>query len=1160
MQKSLEELNKLLLETPKTEARTIANFMENKLELLKICYVQSYDKTNNHFQNKIKKQIKYVPLRNYLDRGNVKLSNISYGYKAIELHIENGMPPKYSKQAIELYSFYFGGYRELFRCFTKEFLRKIIKLDEDFINDVFASRTTYLDEPIDFQGNSESHKLLNIIPSIAVEESVLRIDILENLFKRFQNNKKVAISGISGIGKTFLAKHFTEHYEGKFSNMVWLNCANGFPKAFSQEKGIGLLGSLGLALEYSSYIGNEKGLMNLVIGHLAKFEGNNLLILDNLDESISNYKDEMAHLNTNWNILGTSQQQLKGFENYSAPDFKKESLDLFYTFYTVEKDDDNLIRLLSAIEYHTLAIELLAKTAQERGLSIIALVNRFTKKGINVVEKIEIVVEHGVEREITIENIEAYLGIIFDTSSLKEEQCKILLNIALLQEDSIPMELFEEVYLNKTNEEDIIDAFNYNFKALVRKGWVQVENERIRIHGLVKNIILKRFLHRNVFFDSTADYLKETLKISGYHVQQSILYLKLSEALLENCTEKSASILLLQRAIAVCYTGIGLFNTSKTIWSNLQADNIYEVISKFHSLTVNAMNQGNSEQAFYYAEHVYSLFAPEVWQEDYSIIISNLETFLKNTQIKIEPIFRANNSLLVQLMSIEMVFNCQSIMTMHDKNKGIIEKINALKQGIFIRDQILSVFEKSISEELLFSIRVYKDFFIRKESYYRYIGLYYVELKEYLKAEEYLKSLLGTIETKLNNEYSILSFNYHSLTVLYLWWEKLEKAKYFIEKNRKICETLPPNHPNTILYKNDIASLEKLEQKKKAEENIYTSIKSKFDLLFAVNNNSTSLWDYYYNLCCIYYDNNDMEKAHDYALKEIRFLLIVGENYNFLANAYIRLGMCCIPLGNLGCADEAHGLVTKLFTENKVNDPEILKKAHRFKDYLVKIAIHGNNLPIMQSFVKSHVLLAEEYCNSKNVSKENAIFNVIKRAFDFLSGLPDLKDNINLMNTTENWVEFLEKKMEAFFVDYDKVFDNSLQEVAEIETFDFSLEEIKYDILREYYQKIGDMFNNCEKWDVAAQYYFRKLFLIESEYINDYKGIESAYYDISFCFFRLGQFEMSYTIICGGIKEIEEILEVQNHHPEYKERLTSALKASLKLEKIVKQKLEEFKK
>jgi tetratricopeptide (TPR) repeat protein len=785
----------------------------------------------------------------------------------------------------------------------------------------------------------------------------------------------------------------------------------------------------------------------------------------------------------------------------------------------------------------------------------------FTKKGINVVEKIEIVVEHGVEREITIENIEAYLDIIFDTSSLKEEQCKILLNIALLQEDSIPMGLFEEVYLiNNSSEKEILDAFNYNLKILAKKGWVKVENERIRVHGLVKTIILKRFLHRNDFFDSTADYLKETLKISGYHVQQSILYLKLSEAILENCTEKSASILLLQRAIAVCYTGIGLFNTSKTIWSNLQADNIYEVISKFHSLTVNAMNQGNSEQAFYYAEHVYSLFAPEVWQEDYSIIISNLETFLKNTQIKIEPIFRANNSLLVQLMSIEMVFNCQSIMTMHDKNKGIIEKINALKQGIFIRDQILSVFEKSISEELFFSIRVYKDFFIRKESYYRYIGRYYVELKEYLKAEEYLKSLLGTIETKLNNEYSILSFNYHSLTVLYLWWEKLENAKYFIEKNRKICETLPPNHPNTILYKNDIASLEKLEQRKNAEENIYTSIKSKFDLLFAFNNNSTSLWDYYYNLCCIYYDNNDMEKAYDYALKEIRFLLSVGENYNFLANAYIRLGMCCIPLGNLGCAEETYGLVTKLFTENKVNDPEILKKAHRFKDYLVKIAIHANNLPIMQNFVKSHVLLAEEYCNSKIVSKENAIFNVIKRAFDFLSGLPDLKDNINLTNTTENWVEFLEKKMEAFFVDYDRVFDNSLQEVAEIETFGFSLEEIKYDILSEYYQKIGDMFNNCEKWDVASQYYFRKLFLIESEYINDYKGIESAYYDISFCFFRLGQFEMSHTIICGGIMEIEEILEVQNHHPEYKERLKSALKASLKLEKIVKQKLEEFKK
>ena len=522
---------------------------------------------------------------------------------------------------------------------------------------------------------------------------------------------------------------------------------------------------------------------------------------------------------------------------------------------------------------------------------------------------------------------------------------------------------FVEFTLNNTSDEEILDAFDYNFKTLVKKGWVKVDNERIRLHGLVKSIILKRFSHRNEFFDSTVKYFKKVLYKNSQNKTVMIRYLALLESLLENFTEENGNIIYLKKVMASFYAHLGLFDKSKAIWSKTpETENIFEVISKFHSLSVNSMNQGNREQAFFYANYVYSLFDAETWQQDYNAIIGDLENFLKNTEVKGASDFEENRNLENKIQSIEMVFDCHSIMTMFDKDKSICEKIDALKQGILIRDQILSVFEKNISEEIIFLIGAYKNSFLRKESYYRYIGLYFVELKDYTKAEEYLTALLVTIETKLNNEYSILSFNYHSITVLYLWWENLEKAKYFIEKNRKICETLPSNHPNTILYKNDLENLKKLEQKKNAEENIYTSIKTKFDLLFAVNNNSTSLWDYYYNLCCTYYDNNDMERAYDYALKEVRFLLSVGEKYNFLANAYIRLGMCSVPLGNLECAEGAYDLVIKLFTENKVNDAEILKKAHNFKDYLIKIAIHANNLPIIKSFVKSDILLVEEYC------------------------------------------------------------------------------------------------------------------------------------------------------------------------------------------------------
>ena len=83
-----------------------------------------------------------------------------------------------------------------------------IKQKKEFLDDIFSQKNIDSEETALNQYIEPCQKL-NIIPSIEIKESILRIDILENLFNRFQNNKKVAISGISGIGKTFLANHFT---------------------------------------------------------------------------------------------------------------------------------------------------------------------------------------------------------------------------------------------------------------------------------------------------------------------------------------------------------------------------------------------------------------------------------------------------------------------------------------------------------------------------------------------------------------------------------------------------------------------------------------------------------------------------------------------------------------------------------------------------------------------------------------------------------------------------------------------------------------------------------------------------------------------------------------------------------------------------------------
>lgn len=1167
MQKSIEELNELVRAIPKKEAKNIAIFLENKLGLLKSCY----DKSEKHFKVKILELIEFRQLRCFFtgeqfrdSSGSrvIELKDILYSIERIQDHIEDGLPLSRQWKAIAFYSFYFGGYRAFFRCFTKEFLTKSIKLDEAFMKDVFTSTTTYLDKPKDFQDNNKSHKHLNIIPFIDEKESVFRMDIIDDVNTLFLKHKKVNINGLSGIGKTFIAKHFSQHYAVQFTNIVWLNCTEGFPEAFSQEKGIGLLGNLGLANEYSSYLGNEKGLMNLVIGYLSKIEGNNLLILDNLNSGINLYKDEINLLSKNWSILATSQEQLIGFENYAAPDFKKESLELFYTFYTIEKDDDNLIRLLSAIEYHTLAIELLAITAQQRGFSIIALVNRFIKKGINIVEQVEIIVDHGRERKSNIENIEQYLEIIFDTSSIKDEQCKILLNIALMQGDSIPLDLFEEVYLNELYSEDLLDNLRFNIRSLIKKGWVKSENKRIRLHGLIKSIIIKRTSEREDLYKSTSVYLMKLLKKYAYQIRNYLDYLKISEAILKNSIIKKDSIITLEKAVSVCYEVLGLSNSSKLIWFNMpDTDDTNEVILKYHNLAVLSMNQGNFEQAYFYSNQVCSFFSAESWEEDLISVKEKLENFLKNTDNKTTSVFETNKVLNIQVQVVEMGYNCHTIRALYDKKNNIQKKICQLEKAISTLDSILSIYEKNLPETNLFLIDSYIVLIYRKESYFRFIGNYYIELKEFQKAEQYLLSMIYLIETELSDDSVLLSNNYNNLIILYLKCGNLEKAEYYVKKNKSVSKTLHFNHPNNLLFQNILLKLEKAKKERNSKDDSEIAIKEKFEVLFQKNPNSTSLWQYYYTLTCVYFEYDIVDIALEYVIKEIKFLISIGNSDDFLANAFIRSAMCYLQMGNIDEAVINYNKAQSLSDENKLKHKITRERIFTFKEEIIIKAFKFNYLTIISQVLKNEVSQSlYEHLNSisdVNVEIRNSI--QFEKLINFLIELPDIKDNINWMNTAENWIESLEKKHELFLEKYNSFLDDIFNKVKDIKTNEILQKNLRYETLNLYYKKMAEIFSRYENWYVAIQYYLRRFFILASDDFGDYRGIENVYLEMSNCFFKLNQFESSLKIIHEGLIQLSELLEDKNNTTEYIDSLKTALKQLLESKDKIEKEVEKFK-
>ncbi len=199
MSKKIAELNKLISTLPKERSGEIALFIESTLDLLKTCYEKSGDK---HYQNLLKSKITYPPLKSFITgnsyRGkSVEIDSIAYDKKTIEGHIEDGLPKHYNRRSIEIYNFYFGGYKILFQSFTKEFLKRKIGLDALFLEDIF----------------SES-----------------KSEIIEVTYE-----SKAQISGATIINEEFIntiksgkAYTMSEFYGAKLNNCQWYGIINNF--------------------------------------------------------------------------------------------------------------------------------------------------------------------------------------------------------------------------------------------------------------------------------------------------------------------------------------------------------------------------------------------------------------------------------------------------------------------------------------------------------------------------------------------------------------------------------------------------------------------------------------------------------------------------------------------------------------------------------------------------------------------------------------------------------------------------------------------------------------------------------------------------------------------------------------------------------------------
>ena len=331
---------------------------------------------------------------------------------------------------------------------------------------------------------SLSKELTAQLPLLSSEKIVRRDSDLEDIRGRLVANKQVVlVNGMGGIGKTTLAQMYMTHYCESYKHLAWITTGSGdFLTDLIQAAG----------LKESLHVRTIEGktpqdYFNEVIialkGISHKDNEQSLIVIDNTEEDILQYSDYLPHP-PHWHILATSRHKLEAFD-VKELDFlnEKQAIELFKLHYRRSKiSDDEIGEIVKALDYHTLTIEILAKTAQNDGLDL-----RQTVSAIAENYPVEVDARHASGKKI--DRVTSYLSSIFNLSKLSDDEVWLLKQLCYL-----PLQ-----YHSYATLETILSAIVIKKKiklqrvlsSLVVKGWLLYDEatEEYKLHRIIGDIV-----------------------------------------------------------------------------------------------------------------------------------------------------------------------------------------------------------------------------------------------------------------------------------------------------------------------------------------------------------------------------------------------------------------------------------------------------------------------------------------------------------------------------------------------------------------------------------------------------------------------------------------------------------------------------------------------
>lgn len=631
-------------------------------------------------------------------------------------------------------------------------------------------------------------------------------------------NKIIALRNIGGVGKTTLLKAYVKNNKIDYNYIIWIPFQNDLISSFTNN--IVLYENLGISLLPNiSPFENYKLLMN----NISKLSGKTLLLIDDLQEDTTvNYSN--LPLSINCNIIATTRLRLAnslikivdiGFLDFAS------SKELFLKYFSGTVNDTQLTILFDLISFHTLTIELLAKTLE----------TNFTIDGVN--DLIEYLKNDSISNEdwqvaIPSEyddenvNLKNHLLKAFSLIPLSSLETQILSHFSILptlQYDG--KELVKLFSIEKSQMRDFAEALD----SLVRKGWIIKTANLYQMHAIIQEIIKikipPKFNNNLKLVEGLISYLsvKESISIS-----QKTKYITCSQHILEILTDEEEEINVLTGLVAIGLNTKGDFSNAlkyaeKSLNHAKKSKDDHKVYQAYSTLGMINRGLGNYKKSLEYYETAIDLIESLPEKYIHSLhIYSNLATLLEQLG-ELRHLNRAKE--IYETVIDELTYFLEN--NEHEKHYLVFNATTLNSLGKIYT--LLGKYENAIKIQQ----KAYDDLIKLLGNNHEIIGicacnlgLVYGYNNDFENSLKYHKISLSIQETVLDENHPEVAISKSGLANAYRNIGEIAKAKALFKEILELGErNLPEKHPTLARRKANYAVLCDSDSEKEMAKKLY---------------------------------------------------------------------------------------------------------------------------------------------------------------------------------------------------------------------------------------------------------------------------------------------------------------------------------------------------